>query len=442
MACATRHSMSSNIQQVDSSRGTPRYQRAVRDQVRIEMRSLDQLLPANDQARVVWEFVRKLDLAEFYADIRAVEGHVGRSPVDPAILLALWLLATLDGIGSAREVALLSTRHIAYEWLCGEVGVNHHLLSDFRSARPERLEALMVRVLAVLMDQGLVSLNRVAQDGMRVRASAGGSSFRRKARLEEHLQDARAQVEALKNQVDEDSGAADRRVQAAKARAVTERQERVEEALAQLPELEAKMERRKKGDGAKARCSTTDPDARRMKMADGGTRPAYNVQLATTDETRLIVGWDVTNVGSDGGLMTPMVEQLERHFDRRPQEYLVDGGFSSKHDIEELQSHGTTAYTPIRDEENKRLKGQDPFAPLPGDSPIIAAWRQRMGTEAAQTIYKRRPSLAEFPNAVFRNRGLKQFLVRGLNRVKAVTLWQVLAFNFTRIRSLGWLPAL
>jgi transposase len=434
--------MSSNIQQVDSSRGTPRYQRAVRDQVRIEMRSLDQLLPANDQARVVWEFVRKLDLAEFYADIRAVEGHVGRSPVDPAILLALWLLATLDGIGSAREVALLSTRHIAYEWLCGEVGVNHHLLSDFRSARPERLEALMVRVLAVLMDQGLVSLNRVAQDGMRVRASAGGSSFRRKARLEEHLQDARAQVEALKNQVDEDSGAADRRVQAAKARAVTERQERVEEALAQLPELEAKMERRQKGDGAKARCSTTDPDARRMKMADGGTRPAYNVQLATTDETRLIVGWDVTNVGSDGGLMTPMVEQLERHFDRRPQEYLVDGGFSSKHDIEELQSHGTTAYTPIRDEENKRLKGQDPFAPLPGDSPIIAAWRQRMGTEAAQTIYKRRPSLAEFPNAVFRNRGLKQFLVRGLNRVKAVTLWQVLAFNFTRIRSLGWLPAL
>jgi transposase len=434
--------MSSNIQQVDSSRGTPRYQRAVRDQVRIEMRSLDQLLPANDQARVVWEFVRKLDLAEFYADIRAVEGHVGRSPVDPAILLALWLLATLDGIGSAREVALLSTRHIAYEWLCGEVGVNHHLLSDFRSARPERLEALMVRVLAVLMDQGLVSLNRVAQDGMRVRASAGGSSFRRKARLEEHLRGAQAQVEALKNQVDEDSGAADRRVQAAKARAVTERQERVEEALAQLPELEAKMERRKKGDGAKARCSTTDPDARRMKMADGGTRPAYNVQLATTDETRLIVGWDVTNVGSDGGLMTPMVEQLERHFDRRPQEYLVDGGFSSKHDIEELQSHGTTAYTPIRDEENKRLKGQDPFAPLPGDSPIIAAWRQRMGTEAAQTIYKRRPSLAEFPNAVFRNRGLKQFLVRGLNRVKAVTLWQVLAFNFTRIRSLGWLPAL
>ena len=227
---------------------------------------------------------------------------------------------------------------------------------------------------------------------------------------------------------------------------MTARRERVAEALAQLPELEAKRERRKKGDGAQARCSTTDPDARRMKMADGGTRPAYNVQLATTAETRLIVGWDVTNVGADGGLMTPMVEQfdrqLERQFDRRPQESLTDGGGSSKHDIEELESRGTTVYTPVREEENKRAQGRDPFAPMPGDSPIIGAWRQRMGTEVAQTIYKLRPSLAEFPNAVFRNRGLRQFLVRGLHKVKAVTLWQVLAFNFTRIRSLGWLPAL
>ena len=423
--------MSTPNPQLDSSRGTPggrgipRYQRAVRDQVRIEMRSLDQLRPAGDQARVVWEFVRKLDLAEFYADIRAVEGPVGRSPVDPAILLALWLLATRDGIGSAREVAVLSTRHLAYEGLCGEVGVNPPLLSDFRSARPERWEALLVQVLAVLMDQGWVSLNRVAQDGMRVRASAGGSSFRRKGRGEEHLRDAQAQVAALKNRVDEDSGAADRRVQAAKARAVTERRERVQEALAQLPELEAKLERRQKGDGAKARCSTTDPDARRRTMADGGTRPAYNVQRATTDETRLIVGWDVTNVGSEGGLMTPLVEPLERHFDQRPQDDLSEGGCSSKHDLEELPSHGTTVDTPIRDEENKRAKGRDPFAPMPGDSPIIAAWRQRRGTEAAQTIDKLRPRLAEFPNAVFRNRGLRQFLVRGLNRVKAVTLWQV-----------------
>lgn len=407
--------------------------------MKIELRALDQLLPGDHAARVVWEFVRKLDLAEYYADIKAVEGRPGQPPVDPAILLALWLLATIEGVGSARELARLSTTHIAYEWLCGEVGVNHHLLSDFRSAHPERLEKLLVQVLASLMNQGLVTLHRVAQDGMRVRASAGSSSFRRKPKLQEHLRDAQAQVEALKNQVDEDAGAADRRAKSAKERAAQERLARVEEALAQLPELEAKRERRKKGDGETARCSTTDPDARRMKMADGGTRPAYNVQLATTDETRLIVGWDVTNVGADGGLMTPMVEQIETHFQQRPQDYLADGGFSSKPDIEELESHGTLVFTPVKQEHQKRAKGQDPFAARPGDSPTIAAWRQRMGTAAAQALYKLRPSLAEFPNAVFRNRGLRQFLVRGLKKVKAVTLWQVLAFNLTRLQTLGWL---
>jgi transposase len=407
--------------------------------MKIEMRALDQLLPPDHAARIVWAFVERLDLAEFYADIKAVEGHVGRSPVDPAILLSLWLLATIDGVGSARRLADLCSTHIAYEWLCGDVGVNHHLLSDFRSAHPERLEALLVQVLAALLDKGLITLDRVAQDGMRVRASAGGSSFRRKQRLEDHLREAQAQVDALKQQLEDDPGAADRRAKSAKERAARERLARLEEALTQLPELAARMERRKKGDGEKARCSTTDPDARRMKMADGGTRPAYNVQLATTDDTRLIVGWDVTNIGADGGLMRPMVEQIETHFGQRPGEYLADGGFSTKGDIEALQSGGTTVYTPVKEEQKKRAKGEDPFAPRPGDSPIIAAWRERMGTATAQLIYALRSSIAEFPNAVFRNRGLRQFVVRGLRKVKAVTLWHVLSFNLTRLHSLGWL---
>ena len=250
------------------------------------MRSLDELLPGSHVARLVWEFVQKLDLSEYYAEIKAVEGGAGRNPVDPAIPLALWLLATIDGEGSARQLAKRCGGRcpsLPYEWICGEVGVNYHLLSDFRKDHPERLEKLMAQVLATLMHQGLVSLSRVAQDGMRVRASAGGSSFRRKAKLEDHLLNAQAQLTALRNQVDEDSGAADRRAKSAKERAAVERAERIEEALAQLPELAAKMERRKKGDGQKARCSTTDPDARRLKMADGGTRPAYILHVVESD---------------------------------------------------------------------------------------------------------------------------------------------------------------
>lgn len=433
-----------NTNSGDSARSSAkaRYQRGVRDQMKIEMRSLDQQLPADHVARLVWSFVQKLDLSEYYSQIKAVEGRPGRSAVDPAILISLWLLATIDGIGSARELDERCRTDLPYEWLCGDVGVNYHLLSDFRTDDPERLDKLLVTLLAALLSQNLISLKRVAQDGMRVRASAGGSSFRRGEGLEKHLQEAQAQVDALKNQVDDDQGSADRRARAARERAAQERVERIEEALSQLGELEAKMEQRKKGDGEKARCSTTDPDARRMKMADGGTRPAYSVQLATTDETRIIVGWDLTNVGSDSGLMAPMVEQIETHFGVRPEEYLTDGGFSTLDDIEELESRGSTVYTPVKEVEQKRARGQDPFAPMKGDSQWIAGWRVRMGTEAARAIYKLRPSLAEFPNAVFRNQGLRQFLVRGLARVKAVTMWQVLAFNFTRLRSLGLLDRL
>lgn len=156
-------------------------------------------------------------------------------------------MATIDGIGSARRLAQLCEDHVAYEWLCGGVGVNHHLLLDFRVAHPQRLEALLARVLAALLDQGLISLQRVAQDGMRVRASAGSSSFRRKPTLEDHLRAAEAQIEALKNQVDEDAGAAERRSQAAQERAARERAERVAEALQQVEELARKKETERKG---------------------------------------------------------------------------------------------------------------------------------------------------------------------------------------------------
>lgn len=422
-----------------TERGAARFQRAVRDQMMFDPRSLDQLLPPDHSARTVWAFVQKLDLSGFYGQIKAVEGQAGRPPVDPAILVGLWLLATLDGVASARRVERLCTDHMAYRWLCGEVSVNHHLLSDFRTAHAGRLEKLLIDVVTTLLDKDLVTLNRVAQDGMRVRAAAGSASFRSPGRLAELHRQATEQVETLKRQADEDPGQADRRVQAARERAAREKLQRIDEALAQLPELEAKMNRRKKGDGARARCSTTDPDARRMKMADGGTRPAYNVELATTDETRIVTGVAVTNQGSDAGRMTPMVEQLETHYGRRPQELLADGGFATLDDITAVETGGTAVFAPVKEEEKKRAKGEDPFAPRPGDSPQAANWRTRMGTAAAQAIYQLRPSLAEFPNAVFRNHGLRQFLVRGLEKVKAVALWHALAFNLTRIQTLGWL---
>jgi transposase len=423
-------SMTALRQQTDT--GQARFQRAERKQMEWREYCLDRLLDENHTARLVWAYVESLDLTELYARIRAVEGATGRSPIDPKILLALWLMATVDGVGSARRLDRLCEQQLPYQWLCGRVSVNYHTLSDFRVEHAEFLDRLLTQSVAVLLHQGLVELTRIAQDGMRVRASAGAGSFRRKPTLDNCLKEARQHLEALKAEAREDTSAEDRRVKAARERAARERKERIEAALAEREKLASKMERRKKGSGEQARASMTDPEARKMKMGDGGFRPAYNVQFATAAESLVIVGVDVTNAGTDGGQMKPMVEQIEDRHGTRPDEYLADGGFVSLDDITHLEKSGITTYLPIMEQQQKRAKGIDPFAPVKGDSEEVKQWRARMGTESAGEIYRQRAVTAEFPNATCRNRELRQFNVRGLIKAKAVTLWQALAHNFQR----------
>lgn len=413
-----------------------------RDQMQMLMHSLDQLLPHDHQTRVLWQYVCSLDLSGFYRDIQAVEGGRGRDAVDPRILLCLWLLATQEGISSARRLAVLCERDIAYQWICGGVGVNRDLLNTFRCAHPEALDQLMIETLATLMHQNLISLQRVAQDGMRVRASAGKSSFRRRDTLEKHLAEAREQVERLRQEPDEedDEGSSSRtRQQAGRERAARERLERIEKALAEREQLHQQRERRQKGSGEQARASTSDPEARNMKMGDGGYRPAYNVQFATTCQEQIIVGVEVSNQGSDAGLMAPMVEQIETNYGRRPAEYLADGGFNSRDDITQLEHGGTRVYAPLKQEQELLERGKDPYARQSADTDEYFAFRQRMQSDQAKAIYRQRSAAAEFPNAGCRNRGLNQLRVRGLAKARTIAVWQVLVHNFQMIRHHGWL---
>ena len=412
--------------------GEARFQRAQRRQIMMQMLSLDQMLAEDHTARLIWAYVDSLNLTELYAKIRAVAGGAGRDPIDPQILLSLWLMATIDGIGSARRLDRLCGEQLSYQWLCGGVLVNDHTLADFRVDHGVFLDGLLTQSVAVLLHQGLVELTRVAQDGMRVRASAGAGSFRRKPTLAERLKEADAHLDDLKREAEEDASAEERRVKAARQRAAADRKERLQKALQERETLVSKMERRKKGSGENARASMTDPESRTMKMGDGGFRPAYNVQFATATDSLVIVGADVTNAGTDGGQMKPMVDQIERRYQIRPDEYLADGGFVSLSDITDLEKSGITTYLPIMEHDQKRAKGIDPFAPVKGDSEEVKRWRARMGTEAAQEIYRQRAVTAEFPNATCRNRNLKQFTVRGLLKVKAVTLLQALAHNIQR----------
>ena len=408
--------------------GPKRLRHAVRNQVEFQQCSLDELLPEEHEARIVWEYVCGLDLSELRQRIQAVEGGPGQAPADPRILLALWLYATLRGVGSARELNRLCQCHVAYRWICGGVSMNYHTLSDFRTQHVELLDRLLTESAASLMAEGLVSLDRVAQDGMKVRASAGAASFRRQPTLEEALVEAENQVAHLREELEANPAGNKNRQQAARKRAAEERAERIRAALEQMPKI---AESKKVKDREKARASTTDADARVMKMGDGGYRPAFNVQLATATDSQVIAGLEVTNSGGDQGQLAPMVEQHQQRYEEKPREALVDGGFVKKADIDQVSPPhgGTTVYAPVMESKDPN---RDPHTPRDDDSPAVAEWRQRMATDEAKVIYRQRAATAECVNALARNRGLQRFLVRGLRKVKAVALWYALVHNLMR----------
>ena len=320
-------------------RGAARLLRAERRQVMLRAVDLDGLVGPEDPVRDVWAFVEGLDLAPLYSAIEAREGEPGRPPIDPQILVALWLYATIRGVGSARALERLCEREIGFQWLCGGVGVNYHTLSDFRVDHGELLDRLLTQSVAALVAEGLVSLDRLSLDGVRVRAGAGAASFRRRPSLERCRQEAAQLVRRLKREVHDDPGAGERRRQAARQRAARERLERVKAALRAVGSRENERRRRERRHPEKApvaapRVSTTDPEARVMKMPDGGWRPAYNGQVVGDPASNLILAVDIDTSGSDHGWIAPMLRQVRRRYGRAPDELLVDGGFSRAGDIE------------------------------------------------------------------------------------------------------------
>lgn len=407
----------------------PRLRKPERRQVHVRLESLDDRLPNVHIARDIWDFVAGLDTAPLLQKIKAVEGQPGRDATDPKILLSIWLLAFAEGHGSARLVDQLCERDRAYEWLCGEVTVNYHLLADFRVAHWDYLNQVFKESLAVLMHEGLLDLRRTAQDGMRVQASAGKSSFRRAETLEKCLAEATQRVEQLNQEFEEGAATSTLAEKSAQERAARERVERIQDALHQVQELARQREARKKGEGETARASSTDPDARNMKTPDGGFRPGYNVQFTTDTGSGLIVGVDVTNQGTDAGLMDPMLEQVEERTGQVPDEHLADGGFATVDDIEKVSERGTTVFTPVKDVDKKQAAGIDPYQPRPNDPPAIAEWRERMGTEEAKATYKLRAQTAEWTNAQARNRNFYRVRVRGLEKVQMIALWYALIHN-------------
>lgn len=399
------------------------------DRSRFSCVSLDVQLPADHPVRTIWQFTCGVDLSAFDRPSKAVEGVPGAPVIPPTVLFALWLFAVSEGVGSGRRLAELCERDLPYQWLCGGVAVNYHTLNDFYSSNADALHALFVEHVAALRQEGLIDLSRVTLDGRKVAAAVSKESLHREGTLENHLEEAKRHLEAVLAERDDPAGNAKR--QAARRRGAEDRVGRLEQAVACVRERQRQREQtnRESIKPEDARASETDPDVAKMKMPDGGYRPAYNVQTLIDEKSGLIVTVDVTNQGSDNGLLQPMVAKAEQEQRKQPGQTLTDGGYSSEEDVQALEEKGIEVLMPPKNEKKELEKGTDPYARKRRDSDEIARWRERMGDPAVREVYKRRAPVAEGAHAQQANRGFRRIRLRGLVKARTEVLWQALCHN-------------
>lgn len=406
----------------------PRLQPIERMQHVLEDVCLDTQLPVEHRARRVWAFVERCDLTPLEKNIKARGSVAGAPSIPPRLLLALWLVAQLDGVGSARELDRLCGEHIAYRWLCGRIGVNHHTLSDFRARSGEFFDALLSDMIASLVKAGVVDGSTIHQDGTKIKASAGRGSFRRESTLERLRVEAAAHVAALKAQaVDPKENA---RVRSARERAAREGEKGVEAALLAMESIKVVKAReiKKKGAGKvhEGRASTTDADARLMTGAQNQKIAGYNVQFGTDARSRAIVGVQVVQAGCDNGLSESMRGEVERRTRVRVKTHVTDAGYLRKETVEREESAGVERVMPLP----KNRRGEPVTEHQDADGPGVRAWRERMQTPAAAELIKQRGGVAETPNGELKSqRAMDRMLVRGLNKVTSVVLLSVIGYN-------------
>jgi len=421
-----------------SPRGPARLIPLIRNQSELRETCLDDMLSTDHRARLLWQFTESLDLSKSLSRIKSREGEAGRPAHDPRMLLALWLYSTSQGIGSARRISELCQTDVAYRWLCGDTSPNHHALSDFRGLGGKQLDDLMRQLLTGLVSNHILTLRRVSQDGVKVRAHAGAASFRREPSLKEIEARVKQQIQDLKQEIDSDPSSSSRREQAARERSLKEKSDKVARALLAVREVQETIDRNLAPSKRRreARASTTDPDARVMHMADNGFRPAANIQFATDTQTRLVVGVEVSNRGVDVGSMTSMVDEVQSNTGLVPQQLLVDGGYVSLEDIQTVSQKGVCVITPPPKTEAKL----DATRLRKGDTLETAAWRMRLARDDIKGIYKERAATSETVHADLRShRGLHQLPVRGLDRIKSVAVLMALTYNALHVIANGWM---
>jgi transposase len=315
-----------------------RLKRVNRQQMILRAVDVERLIEPEHVARAIWELVGGLDLSVFRAEIEVVEGAAGRPAYDPQLLISLWIYAYSEGVSWAREVARRCEYHPAYQWLTGCEVVNHHSLTDFRVEHQAALDELFAQVLAALRGEGMITLERVMQDGTKVKAAASPASFHREGKLRQHLEEARERVRQMGDPRQEGPAEQSARQRQAQERAAREKLQRLEQSLEELQKV---REEASSAAPAECRASETEPEARKMKQAvGGGFAPSYNVQLMTDAAQDIIVGVRVVQARNDQQQLEAGVTEVERQNGALPDQMVVDEGYLSRATVLEMDQRG------------------------------------------------------------------------------------------------------
>jgi transposase len=324
-----------------------------RQQLQWRVLDVERLIPEDHVARAIWDFVGRLDLSEYEQQIHSVEGDAGRPALSPQLLISLWIYAYSQGVSSARAIGRLCEYDPAYQWLTGTESISGHTLSDFRVGHEDALKRMFVQVLAVLSGDGLITLERVAQDGTKIKASTACDSFRTDEGIQQRLRAAQEHIEAIEKMAEEECS---QRMAKAQERARREQKERLEAAQREFEKLRAEGNGK---DKTKMRVSTTDADARVMKQPDGGFAPSYNVQLSTDAANGIIVGVGVTQAGNDFQQLTPALDRVEENLGKQPKQAMADGGYVSRENIIDTNARGVEFIGPQGEQEEKGAKSYE-----------------------------------------------------------------------------------
>jgi transposase len=327
------------------SNKAPKYIAVDRDQFLLATLDVEALIPQDHRARAIWQMTGRLDFAQWEAGIASREGSAGRPCFSPRLLAAVWIYGYSMGVASARALARMTAWEPGLRWLCGCTEINAHTLSDFRVDGKERLDGLFTQLVAALWREGLIDLETVTQDGTKVQARSSKHSLHRRETLQSELAAARAHMEELDQQAQTDEAQDERKV-AAQKRAAAQRVNRLEGALAELQKVAAE---KRPDEQSEIRVSSSEPEARKMKHADGSWKPSHNVQVTTDSKEMVVVGVSVTEEGNDTHQLQPALEALEARLGQKPEKAMADGGYCTRENIEGMAAAGIELIGPLPD---------------------------------------------------------------------------------------------